>query len=189
MAKPSRGGQRKRGGTIKGNYNINDKKWKPRERTNLDESLKWMEKQFGDISDATGEIKKKYMRGAEGMHEHGFDLFGHVTPRQTLFNTDSFIGTDTFVHEFTHAVAEEMANNAKVLGFKSSEEFYDRLRTESYARAGLPEPKYDGRKWADRAVEFPAIQVQNKYLGGTPLSESALATLKQYWKRYKRARK
>ena len=41
-------------------YNINPKKWtNARERKNIDDALEYMEKLFGDISDITGEIKKK----------------------------------------------------------------------------------------------------------------------------------
>lgn len=169
-----------------GKYNINDKKFRPREKANLEESLKWMEKHFGDFSEAAGEIKKKYLgRGRVG--EFDSDA------KETRFNTDSFATSEDMIHEFTHAVVEEMARNCKALGFKDRDEFLNTIRTEAYKAAGREEPKYDGRRWKDRAEEFPSRMIETvftveKYNGDPPsgLDGAALATLKKYWKQYNR---
>lgn len=176
-------------------YNINEKKFRPREMANLTEALTFMEKQFGDISDAAGEITKKYLGSTTaGLHDHGFDSFGRVTPRQTLFNTSGQAAAEDMVHELTHAVAEEMASNATKLGFKDRDEFYNTLRTEAYKAAGKEERNYDGRKWKDRAIEFPAIQMENVYIAAKHgysvdgVTEAAMNRLKQYWKQYNRSK-
>ena len=193
-AKDRRGGQGRKQFNIS-RYNINPKKWADGEKQNLSEALGYMEKLFGDISDVTGEIKKKHLSGAAGMHEYGMTRFdGGVIPKETLFDTGSFADTGTMVHEFTHAVAETLAHNAKALGFSGSDDFYNQLRTEAYTKAGKEEPSYDGRKWKDRAVEFPAIQIQNHYTGNkyasgaSDVSNAALSVLQKYWRQYRRAK-
>lgn len=174
-------------------YNINEKKWNKRERQNLDEALKFMEKHFGDISNETGEIKKKYLgKTTGGMFEYGSDSQYGKTPKQTLFNTDGFATSNTMVHEFTHAVADEMAHNYKKLGFKSYDDFYNSFRSDVYKKVGEQEPKHDGRKWSDRAVEFPAIHIENFFAISSmkglqnEVSSATLSTLKQYWRKYKK---
>ena len=189
MAKDKRGGKRASAALKKekpfdiSKYDINEKKFKDREKQNLVTALKFMEDNFGDISEYTGQITKKYLQNAAGMHEHG----GKYTKRYTAFE-NSYTAANLMVHEFTHAVAEELAQNYKTFGFKDTNDFYENLRSEAYRAVNKDEPKYDGRKWKDRAIEFPAIHGESYFEFGEKsgeLSVAAFRALKRYWQIYK----
>ena len=177
-----------------GRYDINKRRWTEAERSRLEEALSFMEKNFGDISEYTGEIRKQYLRGAEGQYEYRDKermIQEGLTTRYewskaTIFDTGHEAQAHVMVHEFTHAVAETMAHDPRNVGATSYDGYHEKFRSEVYKAAGMEEPKRDNRRWASRALEFPARMVEAYFEGDrSPLSVAAFKTLKEYWKRYK----
>ena len=134
-------------------FKIEEKKWNQRERRNLENALAFMSSEFGDIRDLIGGI---YRRTSGTIHASGLmDRDGiQGKGRATYFATDSYADESTIIHEFTHAVTEEIASRYKELGYGSRRDVLSAMRTEVHDNLGKQERKYDGRKWADRPEEF-----------------------------------
>lgn len=133
------------------NFKIEEKKWDARERKNLENAINFMSQEFGDISDLIGTIYKRSSINASGLYDReGF----HGRGRATYFDTGGFASEDLAIHEFTHAVTEEIANHYRELGYKNENEVFSAMRTEVHQNLGKEERKYDGRRWRDRPAEF-----------------------------------
>ena len=134
-------------------FKIEEKKWNPRERRNLENALAFMSSEFGDIRDLIGGI---YRRTSGTIHASALmDRDGiQGKGRATYFATDNYADESTIIHEFTHAVTGEIASRYKELGYKSERDVLSAMRTEVHDNLGKTERKYDGRKWTDRPEEF-----------------------------------
>lgn len=173
-----------------------NKRWDPGDRDNLDYAFDYMAREFGDFSDLIDTIKKRSGNWDAIWDEWGLEGKGK---NALLFNSGKSIQKDIAVHELVHVVAEEIAENAKALGFDpvntgrtSRDLFFETARSEVYKNLGREEPKYDGRRWDNRAGEFFSIHIQDgvfQSLRGNPTPEiatEALKVLKKYWRQYKK---
>ena len=167
-------------------FKIEEKKWDARERDNLEYALGFMSREFGDIKDLIGNI---YRRSSSKINASAlYDRDGYEGKgRATYFATDGYASEDNMLHEFTHAVTHEIAAHYKQLGFKSEGEVYSAMRSQVYSNLGKEEPKYDGRKWADRPNEFLSrgIEAYTRADGNraTPEAKETLKVVKQWFKR------
>lgn len=134
-------------------FQLEDKKWGKRERANFEKVIPFMSDNFGDIRDLIGNI---YRRSSSTIHAAGlYDRDGAVkNERATYFATDNYASEEHLLHEFTHAITEEIASHYKELGYESRSDVLNAMRTEIHQNLGKEEGKYDGRTWRDRPEEF-----------------------------------
>lgn len=166
-------------------FNIEQKKWDKREQRNLENAVNFMSDEFGDIRDLIGKVLKRSINTPAFYDREGSSGRG----RATYFN-NHFITEDTIIHEFTHSVTEEIASNYNSLGYGSREDVLKAMRSEVYSNLGRQEPKYDGRKWSDRAEEFFSHHMQeyakDEYSRRSIISDEAKETLKTVKKWFKK---
>ena len=165
-----------------------NKRWDSRDQENLDWALTYMTREFGDFSDLINGVKKRSGNWEGLWDKEGFELKGE---RQLMFRSDRTITKKLATHELTHVVAEEIADNAKVFGFKDRDDFFNTIRSQAYKDANVEEPKYDGRRWAHRNSEFPSRILEDipthieRGQSLNAMQKSVLRQLKQYWKQYR----
>ena len=150
------------------NLNYEKKKWdkrkspyanRNRELDNLDSGLAFIDENFGDVRDLIGTVYIRNISGYPGLYDRqGYQGKG----RATFFSGADHIGEDTIIHEFTHAITDEIASHYKELGFNSEREVFEAMRREVLESLGeVADRKYDGRKWADRPQEFLSYNVEH----------------------------
>jgi len=167
-------------------FKIEEKKWYKRERENLESALGFMSREFGDIKDLIGTI---YRRSSGLISASGrYDREGYMgRGRATYFATDNYASEETIVHEFTHAVTDEIASHYRQLGYKDEREVFSAMRTQVYNNLGKTEPKWDGRKWAHRPEEFLSrgMETFTRTDGqhASPEAKETLKVIKQWYKK------
>lgn len=168
-------------------FSIEEKKWDKRQRANLERAISFMSNEFGDIKDLIGPIRRRTSStiNAAALYDYNGTIKGD---RATYFATDNYAGEDTVIHEFTHAITEEIASHYKELGYNSRDDVLSAMRTEVHQNLGMTERKYDGRKWADRPAEFLSRTMEGNASdrqGGSQSKES-LKVIKNWFRKVRK---
>lgn len=163
-------------------YKVNWNKFSAREKSGVERALKFMNSNFGDISNLIGEIKKKHLKET-AHHQHGNE------DRHTHFSTDSFASEEIALHEFTHAVTEEIASKYKKFGYNSREEALDGLLKEIDAQMGREHEKVDKRVYRTRPEEQISRIMESYTSERQGISTEAVVTLDVLKKWHKKARR
>ena len=172
-------------------FKIEEKKWDVRERQNLENAINFMSSNFGDIKDLIGTIYRRSLGSNTGGE---YDMDGlRGRGRATYFATSMYASEERIIHEFTHAVTEQISSYYRALGYDTRSDVLSAMRDEIRTNLGLPERKYDGRKWSDRPEEYLSNNMELfgdwRYKEGgrnAKNAEEALRVIKKWYNRTKR---
>lgn len=155
-------------------------------KRNIEKALTYMTKHFGDISDSVGVIQIKSINASGEMDYYG----SREGIRATRFSTAYTVPqSDLGVHEFTHAITETIASQYKSLGFESRQQVLDTIASEVRKVEGLPEKKWERKRWENRSEEYISNALQYSYASHNESrrdNNPALTVLKKWWKKIER---